>query len=313
MPTVEFRIPLSPTRSFFHQVRFFEHWLRRLGGRYEDALLTLVVGDDAVIDDVLAQNEWSNGRKVRWIGVPSEIFRQYGLHGTADYRYFPGAEADFIVLSDADTVLVRDIDPLLDTLDGSMPLVAAHMAHWIPAPVETGPFANVEPDGLWPDLLREFELGMPRTLYPYSMDPKGQFAPIPPYFNLGFVLLSAPTLEVFRAHLFPVQDRLLEIYPSFMRCQLAVTLIALRHGIPTHCLPAQYNLANDVRHLSCNYLSPADARVIHFLRGDELVRETMVLPEGIIAACERICTNPVNQLLQGMLRDYARNEFGLLQ
>jgi hypothetical protein len=311
MASVEFRIPMSPTRAFFHQARFFEHALRRLGGRYKDALLTLIVGDHAPIESILAQNEWSHGRKVRWITVPTDIFNQYGMHGTADYRYFPDAEADFIVLSDADTVLARGIDPLLDALDVTRPVVAGHMAHWIPAPVETGDFADLAPDEIFPALLRAFDLEMPRTLYRYSMDPEGQLAPIPPYFNLGFILLNVAALEVFRANILATQDRLVQIYRTHMRCQLAVTLIAMRHGVAIHSLPAQYNLANDTVHLAANYLSPADARVIHYLRNDELVRESMVLPEGVIAATQRNCANPINRLLQSMLRAYARDELGI--
>jgi hypothetical protein len=310
-PSLEFRVPIAPTRSFFHQVRFFDASLRRLGGVYEQALLRVIVGDHARIPDVVAANEWSVGRRIEWIAVPDDVLERYGMHGTADYRYAPEAKADIVILSDADTVLARPLTPLFQLLADPSPAAAGHMAHFPPPAGQHGPLTNVTEKTLWPALLEAFGLPMPAELHPYSMDPDNRFAPAPAYFNLGFVAFNPAALAVMGRSIFPMQDRLLELFPSHMRCQIAVTLIALESGIALATLPAEFNLANDVGHLACNGLAADDARVIHYLRGDELRREEIVLPENIPAVLAAHFDNPVNRRLQELLAEYARREFGL--
>jgi hypothetical protein len=292
-------------------VRFFEHALRRLGGLYADAKLMVVVGDNTTLDAIMKENDWSRGRNVEWRCVPREIFDRYGIHGTADFRYIPETEADLVILSDADSVLARDLDPLVASIDATQPVVAGHMAHY-PAPhPERGAFASLDPEQLWPALLAAFQAPLPKEWHRHSMDIERTLPLAPPYFNLGFVALTQAALATFREAIWPTQDRFLEIFPTFMRCQLAVTVIALRAGMRLETLPPQYNLANDVRHLICNQISAEDARVIHYLRGEELKREHVVLPENLPAVLVRQYDNPVNQRLQQLLRSYAAAEFGI--
>lgn len=307
---LEVRIPISPTRSFFHQVRLFNYALRRLGGIYADAKLLVVVGDNASLDDILADNAWSIGHAVEWVTVPSTIFNKYGIHGTADYRYIPSSDADIIVMSDADTVFITDIDPIIDALQPDELVLAGHMAHLPPPPPAQGPLATFSRQTLWSDLFKIFALEPPLCVNRYSMDPMAELGFAPPYFNLGFIAFTKPALRKFRDNIFATQDALLECYPSHMRCQIAVTLLGAAHDIQMRLLPAQYNLANDKRHFACNYLAASDARVIHYLRGDELKRETAVLPEHFAATLATQCANPVNQRLQALIADFARDEFG---
>ncbi|MFZ2029823.1 MAG: hypothetical protein WAU68_05920 [Vitreimonas sp.] len=309
--SLEFRIPISPTRSFFHQVRFFEHALRRLGGIYADAKLLVVVGDNTTHDAIVRENDWSLGRNVEWRCVPREIFDRYGIHGTADYRYVPETEADLLILSDADTVLARDLDPLVTSIDATRAVVAGHMAHYPPPHPDHGPLANVDPNELWPALLAAFEAASPQEWHRHSMDIERLRPLAPPYFNLGFVALTQPALAIFRDEIWGTHNRFLEIFPTFMRCQLAVTIVALRAGMRLETLSPQYNLANDIRHLICNQIAADDARVIHYLRNDELKREEMVLPENLPHVLSRRYENPVNQRLQQILRAYAAAEFDI--
>jgi hypothetical protein len=307
--TLEIRIPISPTRAFFHQVRLFNYGLRRLGGVYADARLLVVVGDNAALEDVRAENAWSNGQHIEWITTPRAIFDKYGIHGTADYRYVPPSDADIIILSDADTVFVGDIDPVLAALPSNEAIVAGHMAHLPPPPPREGSLAQHNGEALWTDLFRAFCLKPPLFANHYSMDPAGRLGRAPAYFNLGFIALTKAALPAFRENIFPMQDWLLEHYPSHMRCQIAVTLLAAAKNIQTRSLPAQYNLANDVRHLASNYLAATDARVVHYLRGDELKRETAVLPENFATTLAMQCENAINRRLQTLLADFARDEF----
>lgn len=305
--SIEFRIPISPTRSFFHQVRFYESTLRKLGGVYASAKLTVIVGDNADMERVRAENDWSAGRNVEWIGAPTEVFNRYGYYGTADYRYAPESEADLIILSDADTVIARPLD-LFERINPDRAVVAGHMAHYPPwTPGERSS------DGapMWDKLFAAFGIDSSQLQHRYSMDVEGAYGSAPPYFNLGFIALTQAALERFRNQIWNTQDRLLAIYPSHMRCQISVTLVALSSGMEVSALPAEYNLANDELHLRAAGITAEQARVIHYLRSDELNREFVVLPEHLPAVLRQECKNPINQRLQELLGEYARIEFGI--
>lgn len=294
---LEIRIPISPTRSFFQQVRFFEYNLRRLGGVYATALLRVVVGDDADMAAVRAQNRWSAGRPVEWIGVPSDIFARYGMWGTADYRLLLEPVAGYVALADADTVWLRDIDPLLQG-DAAGAWAAGHMAHLPPpVPADAGTLAGTDRAAIWPPLLAAFGLREPERLYRYSMDKADVFGRIPPYFNLGFVLLSAPAQRICGRAILPVQDRLGVLCPTPMRCQIALTLACLTEGVELRVLPAEYNAANDPVHAACNGLSAGQVRVLHYLRPDELRRERILLPEHRAETRALQVAQPFNRLL----------------
>jgi hypothetical protein len=304
-PTLEIRIPISPTQSFFNQVRFFTHCLRTLGPLYEKALVRVVVGDNADMDAVRAANNWSAGAPVEFIGVPQDIFDRYGIHGTADYRHCLAPVADVIVLADADTIWLRDIDPLLREFHGSRLMVAGHMAH-LPPPEP--PEADIPRGGMWPWLFDRLELAMPDRLYPYSMDPSGAHGLVPPYFNLGFVALSPCVAAACGERVFAVQDDLLEVFPSHMRCQIAVTVMALEQGAELRVLSAEYNTANDPLHISHHGLTADQVRVLHYLRTKELDRSRIVLPENAAETASRQCELPLNRLLQQRVLRFLQSE-----
>lgn len=310
MRKLEFRIPISPTRSFFHQVHFFESTLRQHGPAYVAALVHVIVGDDCSVEEVTRANTWSEGRNVRWTCVPKAIFERYGIHGTADYRYVPNTDADVIVLSDADTVVVKDIDALIDCLDPTQATICGHMAHYPPPVPETNTLQIKTNDDIWPRLMEAFGVDA-EHLYRHSMDVSGDNGLIPPYFNLGFIVLTRSALDAFRTQIWQTQDRLLAVLPSHMRCQIAATLIALKAKMRVIALGAEYNLANDVQHSEHNGVKAEDARVIHYLRSDELKREEIVLPEHLLEVLGRDLSNPVNRVLQWHLRRYAGSELGI--
>ena len=296
-PDLEIRIPVSPRRDFFHQVRFFEHNLRRLGGAYRRALLRVVVGDDADMAAVRRANAWSAGRAVEWIGVPQDIFARHGMWGTADWRLMLPPEGDLVVLADADTVWLRDIDPLRHAI-GPGAVAAGHMAHVAPpVPQDAGLLAGTPRAAIWPALLQVFGLPMPDRLHPYSMDPDATFGLAPAYFNLGFVALTPEAARACARRVLPVQDRLLEVCRSRMRCQIALTLACLIEGVALEILPAAYNAANDPVHFAHNRLSADAVRVLHYLRTGEVRRERIVLPEHQAETLALRPPHPLDRLL----------------
>lgn len=299
-----FRIPISPTRGFFAQVKFFECALRRLNGVYDEATLDVVVGGgDCRADSIVRENKWSVNKKVNWIIVPRGIFHHYGMHGTANWRFFPEMECDeVLILSDADTALLGDVDPLLADFPLHQPCIAGHMAHLPPPVAPHIRFPKATDFEFWPQLFSEFGAVFPEHLHRYSMDVHNQFPLAPPYFNLGFVAMNKRAVDIFRQQIFEFESVFNRLINSNMRCQIACTVIAHQYSMDVKVLPASYNAANDATHYHHNGLAPADVRVIHYLRDDEIDRSTIFLPENVGEFLRAALRNPINVELQKLTK-----------
>jgi hypothetical protein len=264
----------------------------------------VVVGDHCDLDAVRRENAWSENFNIVWERTPDEIFADFHWAGTANWRLnIPAGDADVVILSDADTVLLRDIEPLIVDMPSKEPAVRGHMAHFPPplgidsaAPPPTSP-------EFWPWLFELFAVPWPATTYRYSMDADRSLPLAPAYFNLGFVALNAKALDPFASEIAETTRRVVAATGSFMRCQIAVTLIAHRAGIDIGVLPADYNAANDLGHLSSNALTAEQIRVLHFLRTDEINRQELQL-DLIENFLSRSLTNPANIALQNLAREY---------
>jgi hypothetical protein len=303
---LEFRIPISPTPGFYGQVRVFDFALRRLGPPYSQARLSVSVGDDCDIEAVRTANAWSAGR-VAWEAVPPQVVAEFGIHGTADWRLAREAgAADLVILSDADTVFLRDIDPLLVSMPEDRPAIRGHMAHAQPPSTshDLPPSTSLY---YWPALFEHFGVPWPRRLFDYSMDEARRLPQIPAYFNLGFVALNPAGLAAFVPRIFDFQRAFRNSVDSKMRCQIAVSLIAYQQGIDIDVLPAAYNAANDPSHLRHNNLSAEDIRVLHYLRTDEIDRSLIFQEDRIEAFLAAELVNPANRALQALAREYRRS------
>lgn len=297
---LEFRIPISPTRGFFAQVSLFHFALQRLSPRYANACIRVIVGDNCDLGAVIDANPWADGKNVVWERVPSGLFDVANIWGTANWRLsLDAGNADVIILSDADTVLLRDIDPILDELREARPIVQGHVAHF-PPPVETGPAG---PD-YWPNLLAEYGASDQLAWTRYSMDIDQTLPPTPPYYNLGFVAMNREALKVFGQDIHWTEEWLRKFHPSHMRCQIALTLIASARGIDARCLPAAYNAANDPRHFTASGMVPSDVRVLHYLRENEFVRAKFLLDENIDEFLAISTDTVMNAQLQDLVRQW---------
>ena len=297
---IEFRIPISPRSSFYRRVHFFCAALQRLPRVYAEARVRIVVGDDADLEQVRAENRWSSQYNVEWHGVPPGIFADHHYFGTADFRYLLPAPADgLVVLMDADSVVVR---PFLQDLEWMLcddPCIAGHMAHTPPPAKIRGEAADARE--LWSFLFQHFGIPWPEILYRYSMDLENRWPAVPAYYNLGFVVLNQAALKIFSQTIFDLQSRLRELVESNMRCQIALTLISYAHQMRRQNLPATFNAANDLRHFDHNRVRTPEIKVIHYLRADEIDRDSFLKDEEKAAFLRATLRNPVNQLLQSLV------------
>ena len=296
---LEFRIPISPTSGFYSQIRLFDFALRRLGTPYSEARIFVCVGDNCNIDLVKHENAWSSDR-IQWEAVPKEVFDEFGIHGTADWRLIPAArDVDLVILCDADTVLLRDINPLLTAFPMGRPALRGHMAH-SPPPAAGGDLPHPSSVDFWPKLFERFGVREPERLFDYSMDEARRMPQIPAYFNLGFVALNPGALTTLGSSIFDFQRAFVRKVDSHMRCQIALTIIAYKQGLDIDVLPAMYNAANDIAHLRHNYLSSEDIRVLHYLRNDEIERNVVLQENYIDDFLSKELHNPANRLLQSV-------------
>jgi hypothetical protein len=304
----EFRIPISPTPSFFAEVRFFNFALRRLGGPYSGARLLIVVGDRCDIDSVRFENKWSERYNIAWERVPDKIFDESGLYGTCNWRLTsPAPDADVIILADADTVLLKDIDTLLSEFPDNRPAIRGHMAHFMPPSSGLSVPKSSTPE-YWPYVFNAFGAPFPCELHYYSMDADRSLPKAPAYFNLGFVALNSLALALYGKEIISFDRELNNVVQSHMRCQIALTVLGYRSRMDLGVLPAEYNAANDIAHLSTNDISMEDVRVLHYLRGDEVDRFNVLLPERIDEFLGRTLNNPANIRLQQLVREYRATE-----
>ncbi|HEY9772488.1 MAG TPA: hypothetical protein V6C81_01630 [Planktothrix sp.] len=300
---IEFRVPVSPTPGFISQVRFYACALRRLGGIYERALISIIVGDHCDVEELRKQNEWSAGQNLRWIAVPDDIFDKYGVWGTANWRLCMGAEgSDIIVLSDADSVIVGDISPALQLVNSSDAAIAGHMAN-APPVVQSSPIKDLRNGNhkkFWPALYKAFGIPWGGDLHRYSLDKGRDFPEAPPYFNGGFVVFNRAALAHYQRETIWFEDAIKQFADTYYRPQIGITIIAAKNRIKAHSLPAQYNATNDLLHYQLHKLTPDQLKVIHYLRCDEINRSEIFLPEHLESFLARELKNPVNQVVQSL-------------
>jgi SAM-dependent methyltransferase len=301
---LEFRIPISPTESFYSQIRLFHYALQRLGAPYSNARIRVVVGDHCDINSVRKSNPWSENAHILWDKVPDSFFAEFGIWGTANWRFhLPIDDSTIILFVDADTVFLRDVNPLLDKFPLAEPAIRGHMAH-MPPPISCVDMPQGDSPEFWPTFLDRYGLNSSEIIYAYSMDSGGLFPPAPAYFNLGFVAMNAKAVSIFHKEIDDCERDLRATTGSHMRCQLAVTIISYRHSMNIQVLPAEYNAANDTYHFEINKLGTDNIRVLHYLRTDEIDRSTILLNENIDSFISRQFENPTNTLLQDIVRDY---------
>lgn len=255
----EVRIPISPTPHFFRQIEYLWRSYASCGGHTANVRIRVFVGEDCEPYDLYEVNPWSRGH-IEWNWSDREGFRRRG-YGVTD-RFHATTDADIVLLQDADTLVIRSLDDLLESLV-TAPMVAGVMTH-VP------PFWGLAGHS-WKNVYASVGRAMPPDRYEHSgwkgmfHDPAHRFAPA--YFNFGVVFVPGALMPALANE----YERQLEtaqrtpIHRVFSG-QLAFSLALYELNIPRTALPIRYNYPNDewADRLHVNDL--ADVRIIHYLR-----------------------------------------------
>lgn len=261
--TLEVRVPISPTPSFFRQVEYLSRSFD-LNAPGIDVRFEIFVGDDCEPYDLEAANSWGRGR-VRWHWADRQEYRQRRYTATATERFRRETDADIVMFADADILVVGKIDSLLRSLQ-SAPAVAGVMAH-VPPFIGGGPIVA---GSSWQAVFTSAGRFLPRDRFQHTGwgtmfdNPEHRFGPA--YFNFGVVFVPGRIVSELSAEYerqMPIAIRT-PIHPVY-HAQLAWTFAMYELDVPRVCLEPRYNYPNLEWADRTMPADLQDLRIVHYM------------------------------------------------
>lgn len=261
--TLDIRIPISPTPSFFNRTRLLAASIRQF---YPDAIVRAYIGCEAH-----EAAKWQV--KARWHlpdihvhFIPQPAFDMWaGTRSphlaTMNARFQNPWPGTHVIIADADILCIRPF-PELFLEEQAIQGVQAHVA----------PLSNDD----WMRLFRMCSAGYPVFAHAYSgegiMGPIGRSAPW--YVNSGMVFACRGSFHRICAH----YPDVIEIMRRNMRDtywfdQLALAVGAARAGGKKLVLQPRYNFPNQRGFDEAYPDDLADIRFLHYLRTDTIDRD----------------------------------------
>lgn len=268
MSRLQIHLPISPTPSFFTMVQYFAASLRRHGGKFAGARLVVSVGEDCEPFDIEASQPQLRKYGITWRWVDREAYRRHTYFATGMDRWAEPFEADYVLMADADMLVVGDFSDAAARLSEPLGIggVEATMPPWL------GRCQGDVDRERWAELFARAGLAAPVFDCPHPGH--GVYYPAgsgmergPVYYSFGFVLGTRQAMNAIATTF--ASDYLLAA--DFMKTDLAgqagLTLSIVRHGIPYLALPVRYNFWADERHYEAFPGEAAEVRVLHYLNG----------------------------------------------
>jgi hypothetical protein len=239
--------------------------LRENGGVYKNAPVIVTIGHDIIINGLHAEYPWLNtlNIEVRWIDIP--LFKSESWFATGIERYKYKTQADLMLILDADILICKPFDDLIDNVYENQ-CFSALIAHY-------SPFGLNNPKELkyWEGFLDKVGIALPQREAFYSAFPNNKEENLSPnYFNFGVQCAPVKIMnqigEEFYNVLSLVDEELNEIKErSYFRCQIALTLVLAKLNVPISLMPPKYNFPTD-RHFEYHYPNELrDIRLLHTL------------------------------------------------
>jgi hypothetical protein len=240
----------------------------------------------------------AKGIELRWISA--EAFAARAHYATGAARLKQDFRSDIVLLLDADTLIRRPLDGLIERVDRGG-VVAGTIAHASPLP-------NGRLDD--PDWARLFALcGLPKPRLDYEhtgwgymlAEPRHRYCPA--YFNYGVVAAPAGLLrrigEVSEGFLI----RLRELNASYYDAQIALTMAIARLGAPVLALPLRYNMPNNPLLEALHHAEIPHATILHLLAEQHFRRsETFASLASLEAFVARDDLRVVSRMAQEIIR-----------
>jgi hypothetical protein len=310
-PTVEIHVPISPTEQFVTQIHYLAASLRQFGGLLSESRLVVTVGDDCEPYDLAAANPWARHYPIEWRWLDRALYQQHRYFATAAQRFQYRFTDDLVLNLDADTLIVAPLDDLL-LQAAAEPAIHGMIAHLSPAGMTGNWESGVSSlEEFWPALFSSAGLPSPALVcqhagwgkldFPGANDPATQFSP--PYFNQGVLLAPREIMAQIGQLIYDEMAASDCFAPSHFRLQLAITLAIHRTEAPWRAIPMRYNLANDHRLVASFPDELRHARIVHYLRSDQIDRARFTSPTAVGDMLNQSDLTPVNQLLRDRLAE----------
>lgn len=264
MPRVAIVIPASCNPAFLSQIAAMHRALFTLGWtRWEPSVHVMFGGPM----DAAALEQWRPhlGRATMTFLAPLD-FAAKGIWAQADAELTAAPrDADVVLAMDADTIIVRNIETVLDQVLIEK-AIAGCMAHY------RMPVWNDQPEReVWASLADGLTDAPLDFVHRYSMNPDAEPAPF--YLNFGAVFVESGALQGILRHFVPFRTALAERLPKpVFSAQVALTLAAAEAGVKQIVLPERYNFPNDPLSARLYPDELREAAVFHYLRPKDFDR-----------------------------------------
>ncbi len=243
MKKVAILIPASPNPAFFSQIAASALALSRLNWRRWEPAVYAFLGGEPDFEALEAWRPYLRDTMMTFVPASlSNAHRSYYAQIDSLFRCAP-ADADVLIRMDADTLVVRNFEDLLDYV-AETKSVAGVTAHF---PFPTWP--GVTPRQSWMGLAYLLTGGSIGFDHAYSLPPAeaSQDAWTTPfYLNDGVVLFAGSVFADVVAHYLRLRPDLMDRLPDpYFSGQIALALAIAQSGVRSCALPMRYNFPND--------------------------------------------------------------------
>lgn len=266
MPQVQFHVPISPTPSFFTMVHMLAESVRSFAGAFSDARIVVSVGEDIEPFDIDRAHPELAPYGIQWRWTDRDLFRRHSYFATGLDRWAVSFECDYVIMADADILILGPLDELTTFLPTSRSIAGVIATK----PPFTARGAG-DDETRWPDLYRAAGLLPPPFDFPIpghgTHYPRSGIAHAPAYYNFGFVAGTRDAMNAVRGTFhddYLVAD---EFMQSILAAQAGLGISIARHELDAAALPLRYNFWSQDKYLANFPEEARDIRVLHYLNG----------------------------------------------
>jgi hypothetical protein len=300
MTSVEIHIPISPRSSFFTMVHFFAASLRRRGGTFRDAKIVISVGEDCEPFDLEKSHPELSKYGISWRWTDRTAFREHSYSATA-LRRWREFESDYVVMADADTLVLGDISEALRWLRGPRSICGV---------IATFPPFMARGDGntdaeRWPELFKRAGLPPPPfdSVHPgfgHFYDASQGIRAAPPYYNYGFLLGTREAMESIAKTVEEDYRTAVAYMKTDLSAQAGLALSIVRNRVAYASLPVRFNMWSWPAYARAFPEDFTDLRLLHYLQADVFAKSRDIESLAILKswlAHNRYSSEPMTRLI----------------
>jgi hypothetical protein len=281
-------------------VHFFAASLRRRGGAFREAKIVVSVGEDCEPVDLDKNHPELSRYGVSWRWVDRTAFREHSYFATGLCRW-SGFKSDYVVMIDADTLVLGDISEALRWLKGPRSICGV---------IATFPPFMARGDGntdaeRWPELFKR--AGLPPPPFDSVHPGFGHFYEAsqgvrcaPPYYNYGFVLGTREAMESI-ASTFEQDYRTATAYMrTDLSGQAGLALSIVRNRVAYASLPVRFNMWSWPPYARAFPEDFSDVRLLHYLHPDVFAKSRDIESVTMLKSWlvhNRSSTEPMTRLI----------------